>query len=129
MIASDETVQLRAWYQNPGADSPHLEMLVGYQIVQRALTNRKKCGGLLTANQQFVLGIEPSLLRALLGGENLIIHFVTPGKMLSIWIARLRGNVRAATAYGAYVSPVTSELGFRFSYVEEAISEPLMSFR
>jgi hypothetical protein len=81
----------------------------------------------LSANQQFVLGMEPSLPRALLGGENLIIHFVTPGKMLSIWIARLRGNVRAATAYGAHVSPVTSELGFRFSYVEEAISEPLMS--
>lgn len=80
----------------------------------------------MTANQQFVLGIEPSLLRALLGGENLIIHFVTPGKMLSIWIAR---KLRAATAYGAYVSPVTSELAFRFSYVEEAISEPLMSFR
>ena len=48
----------------------------------------------LTANQQFVLGMEPSLPRAFLGGENLITHFETPSKILSIWIARLRGNVR-----------------------------------
>jgi hypothetical protein len=36
------------------------------------------------ANQQLVLGLEPNLPRAFLEGENLIIHFETPSKILAI---------------------------------------------
>lgn len=47
MIASNKTVQLGARYENSCADASHLELLVGYQIIQRPLTDREKFSCLL----------------------------------------------------------------------------------
>jgi len=56
MIASNKTVQLGARYQNSRADASHLELLVGYQIIQRPLTDREKFSCLLATNEQLVIG-------------------------------------------------------------------------
>ena len=76
MIASNKTVQLGARYENSSADASHLELLVGYQIIQCPLTDREKFSGLLATEEQFVIGMQPNSCWTFLGWGNHAVHLL-----------------------------------------------------
>src|ERR1039457_5180700 len=76
MIASNKTVQLGARYENSCSDASNLKLLVGYQIIQRALADREKLSCLLAPDEQFVISRQPDFRWALLGWGNLTVHLL-----------------------------------------------------
>jgi hypothetical protein len=76
MIASNKTMQLGTRYENSCADASHQDLLVGYQVIQRPLTDREEFSCLLAPNKQLVIGRQPNSRWALLRWENLTVHFL-----------------------------------------------------
>jgi hypothetical protein len=76
MITSNKTMQLGAGYENSCTNASNLELLVCYQIIQRALANREKFSCLLATDEQFVISGQPGFSWAFLGWGNHTIHLL-----------------------------------------------------